>query len=245
MSVLGRINRVVNLVLNRVGVEVRRLRTYPAEYDSLVWFLEYRKIPCVLDVGANEGQFASNLFAAGYTGTIISFEPMPREHRRLSVRAANHPRWRVAPPMALGESNGTSEFHVAGNSISSSLLPMESLHLEAAPHSAEVGTIQVTVARLDEVLASILPSGVFLLKIDTQGTEREVIAGSAGVMDRMIGICTELSFAPLYKGQALFSEMFETINALGFKLADLSPGFRRRRSAQELLQCDALFLRPA
>ncbi len=244
MSVLGRLNRIANRVLNPVGIEVRRLRRYPAEYDSLVWFLEHRKVPYVLDVGANEGQFASNLFAAGYRGTIVSVEPMPEEHRRLTERAAHNPRWRVAPPMALSDRDGTAEFHVAGNSISSSLLPMEDLHVEAAPRSAEVATIQVRTARLDEVLPSILPSGVFLLKIDTQGTEREVLRGAAGVLDRMIGVNTELSFVPLYKGQALFPEMFETITGLGFKLADLSPGFRRRLTAQDLLQCDALFLRP-
>jgi len=244
MSVRKSLKTSFHRVTNGLGLKIVKYRPYPPEFDELTGFLERRNIRFVLDVGANEGQFATKLFAAGYTGTIISFEPMPDEHKTLAKNAAGNPRWIVAPAVALSNRSGTAEFHVAGNSISSSLLPMGDLHLAAAPQSVEVRKIKVALDRLDAMLDALVPEGDVLLKIDTQGTEMDVLEGASGALDRIVGIKTEMSFVSLYEGQPLFIEVYEKITALGFKLADITPGFRRRINAQDLLQCDGVFLKP-
>jgi FkbM family methyltransferase len=231
--------------LARRGLRIARVQPpYAYEFDLLLAYLADHGINQVVDVGANEGQFVEKLFASGFTGSVVSFEAMPDVQERLARKAAGNPRWIIAPAMALSDRAGTATFHVAGNSISSSLLPMEELHVSNSPDSGEVAAIQVRLARLDDVLPALLPSGPFLLKIDTQGTELDVLNGADGIMPRVAGIKTEMSFRELYSGQPLFVEAYQKISSFGFSLYHFIHGFRGAPRS-ELLQCDCLFFRQA
>ncbi len=227
----------------KFGIDVRRIGRLFDESEVLALFLEQRRIPLVVDVGANVGQFASNLFRSGYKGRILSFEPFPDARAELLRAAAAHARWTIGPAVALGKESSTALLHVAANSISSSLLPMESLQIEAAPHSAEIGSIPVDVRRLDDVLASLqIAENRFFLKLDTQGTEKAILEGASAALHRIAGIKIELTFAPLYTGQPLFHEVYEFIRTRGFEPWDITPGFRDDRTGR-LLQSDFVFLR--
>lgn len=50
-------------------------------------------INCVIDVGANRGQFADEIRGIGYKGKIISFEPVQREFSFLKERFKNDKSW--------------------------------------------------------------------------------------------------------------------------------------------------------
>jgi hypothetical protein len=147
------------------------------------------------------------------------------------------------PVCALGRAAGEGRINVAQNLLSSSLLPMNELHLQAAPESAYVSSEPVRVARLDELAASVLPpDGHLLLKIDTQGYEEEVLAGATGVLNRICALQLELSVTPLYRGAPDLRRMLELCESLGFRLHGLIPGFYDPKTGQ-LLQMDGLFLR--
>ena len=83
---------------------------------------------------------ASFCEAAGTLGLFSRFEPLKQAHQRLVALASRDQRWEVAPRMALGDKDGETKINVAGNSTSSSILPMHNLHVSAAPDSRHVGS---------------------------------------------------------------------------------------------------------
>lgn len=243
-------------LVKKLGYDVHKLRPEPVAppepsttrtmlptSDEAVAVLMERVPPtAVIDVGANTGQFAQSVRGAGFTGPIISFEPLLDAHAALVEAAAGDPAWTVAPRCALGASEGTAQFHVAGNSQSSSLLPMLDLHSDNAAESVYVETISTPVRRLDDVLAELgFDASGALLKIDTQGFETEVLRGATETLPLIAAASAELSLAPLYEGQALVSEIFELFGAAGLELTILNDCFNSVDG--QILQIDGSFTR--
>jgi hypothetical protein len=83
--------------------------------------LEKLSINCVLDVGANRGQFGTLLRGIDYTGWIISFEPIRASYEVLKTVAAKREPWRVFQ-CALGATNERREINVAEETVFSSFL---------------------------------------------------------------------------------------------------------------------------
>jgi FkbM family methyltransferase len=198
----------------------------------------------VLDVGANSGQFALELFNAGFTGRIISFEPLSSAHAALRKVARNNPKWEVAPRCALGATVGSAVINIAGNSFSSSLRPMLEPHLAAAPQSAYVGTEIVPVEILGSVIARRFPGGAprFALKIDTQGFESEVLDGLGAHVERCAAILLEMPLDSLYGGAADLPTLFDRLVKHGFRCVGLSPGYKDPRTG-DAIEVDGLFVR--
>lgn len=235
--------RRLRLLLKRAGIDVTRRTVETSAELQLERLLEHCGIDLVLDVGANCGQYAAGLRWNGYAGRIVSFEPMAAAHDELRLAAGRHGGWEVAPRMALGESDGEIEIHVAGNSVSSSILEMLPAHERAAPESAYVGREFVPLRRLDAVGEQFVAgSRKVLLKIDTQGYEDRVLAGAKGLMHRVTAVQAELSLVPLYDGQPLFKEMLDRIEALGFVLYAIFPSYVNAQTGGTL-QFDGFFLR--
>jgi FkbM family methyltransferase len=230
-------------VLRKAGIEAYRYSIHTSTGAQLDRLLKHCHIDLVLDVGANSGQYAAGLRAHGYAGRIVSFEPLAAAHARLTAAARGDPRWSIAPRMALGDADGTVDLHVAANSFSSSILDMLPEHERAAPGSGYVASETVPLKRLDDVADGFLAGARrVLLKIDTQGYEDRVLAGAAVLLGKLTAIQTELSLVPLYAGQPLFDDMRRKIEALGFELFAVFPGYVHEQTGQTL-QLDGFFLR--
>jgi FkbM family methyltransferase len=201
-----------------------------------------RGIGAVLDVGANTGQYASLLRQAGYRGRVVSCEPVADAYRRLARCAAGDPDWE-AERVALGDGVGQVEINVAGNSCSSSVLPMLPSHLRAAPESAYVRTETAPMSTVDALVScrGLVPEET-LLKIDVQGYEWSVLAGAERTLPRLGAAQVELSLVPLYEGQRLIGDIVERLAVAGMRLWSLEPGFRDAADGR-MLQCDGLFVR--
>lgn len=205
--------------------------------------LSKRDLSIVLDIGANIGQFGSSLRLSGYKGKIISFEPLPTEHRKLVDSTAKDKLWQVFDRCALGAIEGEMSINVAGNSYSSSLLDMLPAHVAAAPDSAYRGSVLTRVRSLDSIADEVNPDKIDLfLKIDTQGYELEVLRGADKLLNSVQGIQLELSISPLYKGQPLYEELIDYLKQRGFAIWSIFPGFEDKASGR-LLQFDAILCR--
>lgn len=245
MTNLKKLEALTRDFANTLGLDLQRYRPAASQMGRLATMLAHQQIDMVVDVGANTGQFAQSLRKAGYTGTILSIEPMSKAHAELVKASRNDPEWVIAPPMALGEKDGEAEVHIAGNSVSSSLLPMLDAHEKAAPASAYVGTEQVAVRRLDRLVADYLNGTTrsIFLKIDTQGYEDKVLAGAGDILKKVKSIQMELSLVELYAGQQLFGDLVDHMLREDFTLWAIWPGFCDPASGR-MLQVDAVFSRP-
>jgi FkbM family methyltransferase len=204
--------------------------------------LAARGIDAVLDVGANEGQYVADLRRAGWSGPVASFEPLLAAYTKLERAVAADPAW-TCRRLALADAAGERELHVAGNTASSSLLPMTELHRSGAPESGIVGTERVPTARLADVLDEVAPGASRIwLKLDVQGGELAVLEGAEAILDRVQVIESELSLDTLYAGQPDLMQVSRWLGERGFLLTRLDEGFVHRTTGQ-LLQCDGLFVR--
>jgi FkbM family methyltransferase len=235
--------RTIKSAALALGVELRRHDVAYSEHARFFQLLRTKQIDLVLDVGANGGEYGEWLRAGGYRGAILSFEPLAAAYAQLERAAAAHPPWQLAPRAAVGAADGTIEINVAGNSVSSSILPMERKHLDAAPESRFVAVEKVPLMRLDGFSHPSLDAGrAILLKIDTQGYEMPVLEGAERLLERVTGVQIELSLTPLYAGQALYRTVLDWLAARGFGLWGVMPGFVDRESGR-LLQLDGLLFR--
>lgn len=225
-------------------IEVSRPYSEKGAKRRFVKQLESHGVNVVFDVGANSGQYATDLRMAAYTGRIISFEPLSGPFSLLERDALKDPLWDCRR-CALGDVDGTITINVAGNAgASSSILPMLKSHQDAFPPANYVGTEEVPIHRLDLVATELLqPADKVFLKIDVQGFEKQVIAGGKQtVSDRCVGMQLELSFLPLYEGGMLIREALDLVYSLGFTLTGLLPGFTDPRDGR-MLQADGIFFR--
>lgn len=234
--------QLLRRLLNRAGVDVVRHEPIPAEHRRRALLLRRFAPDVVLDVGANAGLYGRALRQTGYRGRIVSFEPLSTAFARLAEEAARDGAWQ-AVNAALGAAAGTAELNVSANSWSSSLRPMLDTHLAAAPESRYVGRETVRVDTVDGVFDGFVRAGERVwLKVDTQGHEREVLAGAAASLPRIQTLELEMSPVGLYAGEALLPEMLEWLSARGYACVHLQPGLYDPAD-QRLLSLDGIFHR--
>lgn len=206
--------------------------------------LLHHGIDVLFDVGANTGQYASEQRKAGFKNRIVSFEPLSEAYATLSTKATADPHWTLHDRCAVGAFEGSGKINISKNSYSSSLLPMLAQHADAAPDSVYVGSESVEIITLDSVFTAYCePPQRAFLKIDTQGFEREVLAGANESLEHIVGVELEMSIIGLYESQSLYDHFFEFFRQRGFILWSIRPGLSDHRTGQ-LLQFDGIFVRP-
>jgi FkbM family methyltransferase len=195
----------------------------------------------VVDVGANVGQFAVAC-AKTFPGVAVhSFEPIPQAVATLreNVRALDNVK---VYPMALGERQGETHFHINSYSHSSSILPLAQAHRAAFPEARETATTVVELTTLDRVFDQVDLTPPVLLKLDVQGYEAQTLQGGEQFLKRCDYVILEASFKPMYEGEMLFTSVLAMMEKKNFEF--LRPvGWLTEPATSEVLQVDVLFMR--
>jgi len=204
-------------------------------------------ITCILDVGANVGQYASSLRAMGYADWIISFEPVSRNLQQLRTLAADDAKWRVFP-WALGKEDGFAQINVMESSLFSSFLqpdPTSAQRFDSA--NRVVATERVEVKRLDGVLSECLKdieSPRIFLKLDTQGFDLQVLEGAEAVLQRIFALQSEVAFRKIYIGMPDFMQSLAQLLSKGFEVVDFVP-VTREHDRLRVIEMDCIMIRSA
>jgi len=211
---------------------------------KLIMMFDNKQVDCVLDVGANVGQYADAVRGAGYQGRIVSFEPQGMPHAELAAAAAADPFWEVPPPMALGDEEGEVTIHVSNRSDMSSVLPMSDATLAALPKSYYTGEVEkVPCHRLDGIFDEYVKTARHsFLKIDSQGYEWKILQGAEKCIDKLTGIQLEMSLVEMYEGEKLLSDLTNLLKNRGFDLHMLIPGYFSKKLKRQM-QVDGIFFR--
>jgi FkbM family methyltransferase len=203
----------------RMGLDLSRPSVERVQdFCSLRRLLLRLKINCVLDVGANRGQFAHHLRQIGFTGHIVSFEPLPSEFALLSQSFKTDTRWRGLQ-LALGEHDGSVEInYIPDSSVMSSMLDL----VHPPPN---LQRLPIEVRRLDGLFPQLvtgLDNPRVLLKLDTQGYDLQVFRGAQGCLDQITGLYAELTVTRNYEQAPDYHEALETYERAGYDLMGLS-----------------------
>lgn len=194
--------------------------------------LASQRIDCVLDVGANVGQYHDFLRERVlYDGPIVSFEPVGRHIEILRERSRGDRDWHVEG-YALGGKSGAMPINVmASDQFSSFLEPDHSGLSDYGEVNVACRTELVAVRTLDQVLPALRQQLGFLrpyLKIDTQGFDIEVLHGAEQSLPSIHALQTEASVIGIYKGMPGYMDTIRYLNERGFELTGLYPVSRDR-----------------
>lgn len=254
MSIVGLKRRAAVLgdkVVSRFGCRLIPEWRLPSlqQSDHLGQLFQLLGIDCVLDVGANIGQYCEFLrLNVGYTGSIISFEPVNEMFDRLRRECVADPLWSVHR-IGLGETDTTERINVLKERTLSSLLLPNQENLRKMGYTKYLReteierTEQISVRRLDAIHRDIVPaagSRVFL-KSDTQGNDMAVIRGASGCLDRILGLQIELPVREVYSGSAHYLESVAQLTQLGYAVTGFFPV--QRDSTLRIINVDCVMVR--
>lgn len=190
---------------------------------ALELLLSRLDVPLTLvDVGARWGM-PKRWDALGGHAVALCFEPDADETALLAAQAPDHVTY---IPIALGApGQSVATLHVTEQPACSSVYaPIESLH-DYYPALSEIRTVRkvdLPLQTLDAVLMERCISSVDSVKLDTQGSELDILRGGVNALKDCALVDVEVEFNPIYHGQPLFCDVDRFMRDHGFVLWRLS-----------------------
>ena len=193
----------------------------------------------VIDAGAHEGWFFHCWKDWCSQAEIHAFEPAIEAFERAKSLYGSDPSIHIINA-GLGSALGTLEFSVLESSrVSNSFLqPVESTWKEIDYHTGAISKRIVEVTTLDDYAKEI--ASIYLLKIDVQGFELEVLKGAIETLKKTDHIFVEAGIRPLYQGAPRFTDVYDFLADRGFHLMAMRAWHRGNRV---LVETDMLFRR--
>lgn len=181
----------------------------------------------VLDIGCRWG-FAERFLseACQKSFKVFGFDPDAQECARLQASYAHLPEGYVTcVPLGLARSAGTRDLYQTKEPACSSLHPPLQFLAQNYPALDCISLQQVVttpVTTLDAWTQANQLQAIDYLKLDTQGSELEILQGGESIVQTARCIDIEVEFNPIYEGQTLFGETDTYLRSKGFVLWRLS-----------------------
>jgi FkbM family methyltransferase len=192
----------------------------------------------IADVGCRWG-FADTWEQLGARCRAIGFEPDERECDRLRKRYRDRP-WVEVVAHALGREAGPAMLYVTREPACSSLYqPLDDVidrHPRLEPQR-RAKSQRIELVTLDDWCAGADVDRIDVIKLDTQGSELDVLRGAVRSLDSVVAVQTEVEFNRMYEGQPLFGDLDGFLRAHGFVLWHLENlSHHRQRGARSGLR---------
>ncbi len=176
----------------------------------------------VADIGCRWG-FATLWTQLQPQVSLYGFDPDPAECARIQ---ALHPNQDVhLVPRALAEKPGRRTLSLTRDPACSSLYPPDAEVLARIPAlecATPTGVTEIEVTTLDDWAAKAGVEAIDFLKLDTQGSELDILRGGARLLASARMLEIEVEFNPIYQDQPLFGDVDRFLRERGFVLWRLS-----------------------
>jgi FkbM family methyltransferase len=164
---------------------------------------------------------------------VDCFEPDARECARRQRDSPSNLHWY---PIALAGTTGRREFYVLNRATGSSLYPPNDeviLEYSGRAYAGVRRVVEVDCMSLPDFLTEHQRPTPSLMKLDTQGTELEILSSlTPRQLEGLLCVEVEVEFLELYKGQPTFGELHAFMQRNGFRLLDLRT-HRSYRNAED------------
>ncbi len=192
----------------------------------------------IIDVGANQGQFALASARKFPNAQIFSFEPLPELSEKFKINLKNHKNITFFN-LALGSKAGEIDFYRNDHSHASSALVISTFQKNEIPETARTTKTLVQVDTLDNVFLKRELVSPILLKLDVQGYEKNVLMGGESMLSEIDYLVFEASFVSMYQDEPLFDEMHLFLKEAGYEL--VAPVGSLVGRSRTILQMDFLY----
>lgn len=194
----------------------------------------------LVDIGAADYQVDKRWLGLAHELDLILFEPDKRSVEALKQSG------KTVYEAALSSCEGKRMLNLTRKPQCSSFYLPNMSFLKNFPDVSRwdiVGHQEIIVKTLDSFNLD-----VDFMKLDTQGSELEILQGAQKTLSGVLGIEVEVSFLEIYQDQPLFADICGYLKKFGMEFFDFVTEYRYGRDQLDrkgqLAFADALFLRP-
>ncbi len=237
------IKRLLKNALNTLGYSINKNTSGGSNP-----FLDQKKLigdvkdAIVFDVGAHHGESALLYNSLFNNGNIFSFEPFKESYKVLCNKVNKYDNI-FTFNLALGNTIGNVNFHSNRFSATNSILPTHPDASQSWGNSLEtIKEVKVEISTIDNFIERNDIKKIDILKIDTQGTEYDVIEGALQSIqqNKIRLIYLEIITKHIYQNQRFFDEILYLLRVNGFELFNIYNLSRSKFG--DLRQVDVIFL---
>lgn len=235
--------KTIKKLFNKFGYKVVNINSTERDaYRDQVKLIGGNKNITIFDVGACTGSVTFEYLQLFRKSTIFSFEPFVPSFEILKKAMLPYENVQVFN-IAISEKTGTTEFNVNESAATNSML-------ETHPDSSKnwnqyalntTKKIQIDTITLDEFIENKNIDKIDILKLDTQGTEYQILTGSKKAIreNKISLIYLEIITRPTYSGQKNLEDILSLLRVQGFILYNFYNFSYNDHGA--LRQVDAIF----
>jgi FkbM family methyltransferase len=185
----------------------------------------------VLDIGAYAGEWTKRARPIFPGSRFLMVEAQPAKREILNKVALEHDSHLAM--CLLGDRHRPEVTFYAMETGSS-------IYSERTSHVRQ--TLFLPMETLDSVVSKAQLTGPFLLKIDVQGAELDVMRGASQTLQSTSAVLMETPFLPYNDGAPVFAEYVQFMDQAGFAIYDICE-IHRRSSDLAAFQVDFIFTR--